>query len=126
MAVFLQSKGSPTAFVANTRVPIEIPAGASVPHLQSLLESLARLTPVAGPSIVPWALDRLPHGDTIVVATSDVSPDLQACLWQLPNAGFKALLMLAGTDRVRTRVGGPGTIQILPGCAVAAVLEGRA
>jgi uncharacterized protein (DUF58 family) len=126
MAVFLQSKGSPTAFLANTQVPIVIPAGASVPHLQSMLESLARLNPVGGPTIVPWALERLPRGDTIVVATSDVSPHLQACLSQFPNAGYKALLMLAGTDRQRTRVGGPGTIQILPGSDIAAVLEGRA
>jgi uncharacterized protein (DUF58 family) len=126
MAVFLQSKGSPTAFIANTEVPVAIPPGASVPHLQSLLESLARLLPVGGPPIVPWVLDRLPRGDTIVVATSDVSPDLKGCLTQLPDAGYKALLMLAGTDRTRTRIGGPGTIQILPGCDIAAVLEGRA
>jgi uncharacterized protein (DUF58 family) len=125
MAVFLQSKGSPTAFVANTHVPTIIPAGASVPHLQSVLESLARLTPSAGPNIVPWALDHLPRGDTIVLATSDVSPDLRACLEQVPDAGRHAILMLAGTDRVRTRLGGAGTIPILPGCDVAAVLEGR-
>jgi len=125
MAVFLQSKGSPVAFVANTQVPIVIPAGASVPHLQSLLESLARLTTAAGPTIVPWALDHLPRGDTIVLATSDVSPDLSACLTQLPDEGRHAILMLAATERSRTQIGGPGTIAILPGCDVAAVLEGR-
>jgi uncharacterized protein (DUF58 family) len=125
MAVFLQSKGAPTAFVANTQVPIIIPPGASVPHLQNVLESLARLTTVAGPGIVPWALDHLPRGNTVVLATSDVAPDLKACLAQLPDAGLHALLMLAGTDRAHVRIGGAGTIPILPGCDVAAVLEGR-
>jgi uncharacterized protein (DUF58 family) len=126
MAVYLQSKGSPTAFIANTLVPIIIPPGASVPHLQSVLESLARLQPLAGPSVVPWALDHLPRGDTVIVATSDVSPDLKACLAQLPDAGLHALLMLAAADHLRTRIGGAGTIPIFPGCDVAAVLEGRA
>jgi uncharacterized protein (DUF58 family) len=126
MAVFLQSKGSPVAFVANTHVPVIIPPGASVPHLQSVLETLARLSPAAGPTIVPWALDHLPRGNTIVLATSDVSPDLRACLAQLPDEGRHALLMLAATDRARAGIGGPGTIPILPGCDVAAVLEGRA
>jgi uncharacterized protein (DUF58 family) len=125
MAVYLQSKGAPTAFVANTQVPIIIPPGASVPHLQGVLESLARLTPLAGPRIVPWALDHLPPGNTVVLATSDVSPDLNACLSQLPDAGLHALLMLAGTDRIRTRIGGAATIPIMPGCDLAAVLEGR-
>jgi uncharacterized protein (DUF58 family) len=125
MAVFLQSKGSPTAFVANTAAPIIIPPGASFPHLQSLLESLARLQPNAGPRIVPWALDHLPRGDTVVLATSDVSPDLNACLAQLPEAGLHALLMLAGSEQARVHIGGPGTIPIAPGCDVAAVLEGR-
>lgn len=125
MAVFLQSKGSPVAFVANTQVPIVIPPGASVPHLQSVLESLARLTTAAGPPIVPWALDHLPRGDTIVFATSDVSPDLRPGLAQLPDDGRHAILMLAGTERTRTLLGGPGMISIQPGCDVAAVLEGR-
>ena len=125
MGVYLQSKGAPTAFVANTQVPIIIPPGASVPHLQGVLESLARLTPLAGPRIVPWALDHLPIGNTVVLATSDVSPDLNACLSQLPDAGLHALLMLAGTDRIRTRIGGAATIPIMPGCDLAAVLEGR-
>jgi hypothetical protein len=33
--------------------------------------------------------------------------------------------MVAGTERKRTLLGGPGTISIVPGCDVAAVLEGR-
>lgn len=126
MAVFLQSKGSPTAFIANTQVPVVIPPGASVPRLQSILESLARLEPVPGPPIVPWALEYLPRGDTVVLATSEVSPDLQRSIEQLPNAGLSALLMLAAPDRRRPVMDAPGTIRITPGCDVGAVLEGRA
>src|SRR5215471_7556586 len=117
MAVFLQGKGSPTAFVANTHVPIVIPPGASVPHLQSLLEGLARLTPSAGPNLAPWALEHLPRGDTVVLATSDVSPDLKGCLAQLRDVGLHVLLLLASTDRVRSAdLRGLQLLRILPGC----------
>jgi uncharacterized protein (DUF58 family) len=125
MAVFLQSKGSPIALVANTQVPVVIPPGASVPHLQSLLESLARLSPTAGPGIVPWALDHLPRGDTVVLATSDVAPDLIACRAQLADAGLHSLLLLGCSERGRVDIRGADALRILPGCDLAAVLEGR-
>jgi uncharacterized protein (DUF58 family) len=126
MAVFLQGKGSPTAFAANAHVPIVIPPGASVPHLQGLLENLARLTPAAGPTLTPWALDHLPRGDTVVLATSDVSPDLRACLAQLRDVGLHVLLLLASTDHARPAdLRGLQVMRILPGCDVAALLEGR-
>jgi len=60
MAVFLHSEGSPVSLLANTGPPLVVQPGASVPHLQHVLESLARLTLAPGPSLVPWAMSELP------------------------------------------------------------------
>src|SRR5579859_2720027 len=40
IAVFLQGQGAPVALLANTSAPIVVPPGASVPHLQHVLERL--------------------------------------------------------------------------------------
>jgi uncharacterized protein (DUF58 family) len=126
IAVYLQSQGSPTAFLANTESPVIIPPGASVPHLQSMLESLARLTPTAGPSVVPWALEHLPSGQTVLLCTSDVSPDLPATLAQLRASDLRVLLVLATSDSSTARpVRGVDTLRITPGVDLAALLEGR-
>jgi uncharacterized protein (DUF58 family) len=125
IAVLLQAQGSPTAFLANTPTPVIVPPGASVPHLQSTLESLARLTPVAGPNVVPWALEHLPAGNTVVLCTSDVSPDLGASVTQLQQSGLRALLVLASSDAAGRGLRGVTTLRITPGCDLAALLEGR-
>jgi uncharacterized protein (DUF58 family) len=124
IAVFLQSQGAPVALIANADPPVVVPPGASVPHLQHVLERLARLAPKAGPALTPWALDDLPRGNTAVLAASDVSADLDRTIAQLEDAGFHVLLLLAslGRSSVRHR----GTISITPGCDLAARLEGRA
>jgi uncharacterized protein (DUF58 family) len=123
IGVFLQSQAAPIAFVANTDPPLVIPPGASVPHLQHVLESLARLRTSSGPGLVPWALDVLPRGNTVVLAASDVSPDLPNAIQRLEEAGFHVLLLLATTDR-QTRIRRPGTIKLVPGCDLTARLEG--
>lgn len=125
IAVFLQGQGSPTAFLANTATPVIIPPGASVPHLQSTLESLARLTPTPGPSVTPWALEHLPAGQTVLLCTSDVSPQLPATLGQLQASGVRTLLVLASSSSGARPQRGIDTLRITPGVDLAALLEGR-
>lgn len=125
ISVFLQGQGAPTAFLANTELPVVLPPAASVPHLQSLLQSLARLRPTAGPNMLPWALEHLPRGNTVLLAASDVGSDLQRSITHLEDAGFHALLLLASSDERRASVRRPGTLRIRPGADLAAVLEGR-
>jgi uncharacterized protein (DUF58 family) len=126
VAVFLQGQGAPVALLANTNPPLVVPPGASVPHLQSVLENMARLVPHPGPSLLPWALSEgdLPPGNTVVLATSDVSLDLERTLAQLEDAGFHVLLFLA-ENQTRTLRLRPGTVSITAGCDLAARLEGR-
>jgi uncharacterized protein (DUF58 family) len=124
IAVFLQSQGAPVALLANADPPLFVPPGASVPHLQHVLERLARFLPKGGPALTPWALDDLPRGNTVVLAASDVSADLDRTIAQLEDAGFHVLLLLASLGR--SNVWRRGTISITPGCDLAARLEGRA
>jgi uncharacterized protein (DUF58 family) len=123
IGVFLQSKSAPIAFAVNTVSPLAIPAGASVPHLQLVLESLARLRAGSGPPLLPWALDQLPRGNSVVLATSDVSPDLSSTIARLEDAGFHVLLLLASNGRHPT-LKRPGTITLVPECDLVARLEG--
>jgi uncharacterized protein (DUF58 family) len=124
MAVFLQNQGAPIALQANTNPPLVVPPGASVPHLQQVLERLARLQPYVGQGLMPWALDDLPPRNTAILATSDVVPDLERTLSQLEDAGFHVLLLLAANGS-QTRFQRPNTLTITPGCDLAARLEGR-
>jgi hypothetical protein len=123
--VFLQSKGAPVAFQANTNPPLVVPPGASVPHLQHVLERLARFDSKPGPTLTPWALDDLPRGNTVVLAASDVSAELDLSIRQFEDAGIRVLLLLA-TNLERPHPLRRGAISITPGCDLAAVLEGRA
>ncbi|MBV9580440.1 MAG: DUF58 domain-containing protein [Chloroflexi bacterium] len=125
IGVYLQGQGSPTSFLANTAPPVIIPPGASVPHLQSMLESLARLAPVAGPGLVPWALEHLPSGNTVILCTSDVSPELSASVAQLQQRGLRIVLLLAASERMARPVRGVDTITVTPGADLVALLEGR-
>jgi uncharacterized protein (DUF58 family) len=125
IAVFLQGKGAPIAFLASCDPTLIVPPGASVPHLQSILEHMARLRPHPGPAVVPWAFECLPRGNTVVLATSDVAADLERTIGQLEDAGFHVLLILA-IDQTRSGPRRPGTVSITSGCDLAARLEGRA
>jgi uncharacterized protein (DUF58 family) len=124
IAVFLQGQGAPIALLANTDPPLVVPPGASVPHLQSVLENMARLQPRPGAALLPWAFEGLPRGNTAILATSDVATDLEQTLEQLEDAGFHVLLLLA-LDRSHSSVRRPGTISLTAGCDLAARLEGR-
>ncbi|HEY2596771.1 MAG TPA: DUF58 domain-containing protein, partial [Chloroflexota bacterium] len=124
IAVYLQGQGAPTAFLTNTATPVEIPPGASVPQLQSTLESLARFSPTPGPNVVPWALEYLPAGNTVILFSSDVSPDLGASVSQLQQAGLRVLLVVASSEETG-RLAPAGALRITPGCDLAALLEGR-
>jgi uncharacterized protein (DUF58 family) len=126
IGVLLQQRGAPLALAANTHPPLVIPPGASVPHLQHVLESLARLTPNAGPNLVPWALEHLPPGNTVVLAASDVTSDLPRSIARLEEGGFHVLLLLAAADDRRDGLHRTGTIRITPDCDLAARLEGHA
>jgi uncharacterized protein (DUF58 family) len=125
IAVFLQGQGAPTSLLANTATPVIIPPGASVPQLQSTLESLARFSPTAGPNVVPWALEHLPAGNTVILCSSDVSPDLGASISQLQHAGARVLVLLASTEPRARTAGAVPTLRVTPGCDLAALLEGR-
>jgi uncharacterized protein (DUF58 family) len=124
MAVFLQSEGAPLTFLANSNPPVVIPPGASVPHLQHVLEQLARFEPTPGPTLIPWALSDLPPGDTVVLAASETSAELDRAIANLQNAAYQVVLLLAAND-TRARRARPGTVPITPGCDLAARLEGR-
>lgn len=121
MAVYLHGAGAPVSLLANTDVPLVIQPGASVPHLQATLESLARLTPLPGPALAPWALGVLTPGNTVVLATSDIAADLQPSIAELEHAGFHVLLLLATNQSRRPP---RGALVITPGCDLAARLEG--
>ncbi len=122
IAIFLQGQGAPAALLANTPLPLVIPPGATVLHLQALLEGLARLSPSAERPLLPWVVEHLPHGDTVLLAASDVTPDLQDSLTRLRAHGFSPVLLMATTSDTRARM---EALRIVPGCDVAAVLEGR-
>jgi uncharacterized protein (DUF58 family) len=121
LAVYLQAAGAPVALLANTRPPVMLPPGASVGHLQQLLESLARLEPMASQPMLPWALGHLPPGNTVILAASDMTPELERGLGELKANSFRVQLLLATTHGPQ-RMG----TYITPGCDLAAVLEGRA
>jgi uncharacterized protein (DUF58 family) len=125
IAVYLQNAGAPVALLANTRPPLVIQPGASVAHLQQLLEALARLEPLAGPPLLPWALDELPRGNTVVLFASDMTSELDRAIDQLERTGFSVLLVLATTQTHAGTRRGRSTLYLSPGCDLAAVLEGR-
>ena len=122
MAVYLHGEGAPVSLLANTQTPIVLQPGASVPHLQAMLESLARLVPVAGPALLPWAIGELSPGNTVLLATSDIATDLDRSVAELEHTGSKVLLLLA-TNQSRRRP--RGALTITPDCDLAARLEGR-
>ena len=125
IGVYLQTQGAPLAFFANTDPPVLAPPGASVPHLQYVLEALARLQPSHASGLMPWAFDGLPRGNSVVLAATDVAPDLWQSIGRLEESGFHVLLLLAsGEDRRRLPSRTP-VIRITPGCDLAARLEGR-
>src|SRR5205823_5754691 len=124
IAVFLQSQGAPVALLANTNPPLIVPPGASVAHLQHVLEGLARLQPHAGPSLLPWALEDLPRGNSVVLATSELGGDVDHARGQLEASGFRVLMLVAAHgSSVSGR--GPGALLITAECDLAARLEGR-
>ncbi len=125
IAVFMQSEGAPVALLANTDPPLVVPPGATVPHLQHVLERLARLTPKAGSALLPWALDALPRGNTAVLAASELNPDLEPSIAQLEDAGIHVLVLLA-SNLGRSSLGRRATVSITPGCDLSARIEGRA
>lgn len=123
LALFVHAQSAPVALLANTRSPLVLPPGASSTHLQHLLEALARLEPYSGLPLLPWALGELPRGNTVVLAASDMSPDLDRSTAQLVGAGFRVQRLIATTH---TPSRATTTRYLTPGCDVAAVLEGRA
>jgi hypothetical protein len=102
-----------------------IAQGASVAHLQHVLESMARLVPVAGPPLMPWLLGNLPPGSTAVVVGSEMSSDMPRVLSQLQRAGFSTLPVL-GVSHAQRLSARPDTLFLTPGCDVAAIIEGHA
>jgi hypothetical protein len=122
LAVFLQGEGAPIAMLANTNPPLVIPPGASVPHLQHVLEGLARLKPHAGAPLVPWAVHELPRGNTVVLAASDNTVDLERSIARLQDAELTVVALLATANARPTP---RWAVPITPGCDLAARLEGR-
>lgn len=123
LAVHMQEAGFPIAFFANSNPPIALAPGASVGHLQHVLESMARLEPVAGPSLIPWAQEHIPAGSTVVLAVSEMSSDISRALDHLRAADTR-VQPLIGVTRGPGRAATTGAIYITPGADVAALLEG--
>jgi uncharacterized protein (DUF58 family) len=123
IAVYLHAQGQPTALLANARPPLVLAPGTSLDHLQHLLESLSRMETQAGPALLPWIMADLPRGSSVILASSDVAPDLQLTIGHLEASGCSVLPLLAGS-RAAGRRG--RAIHLSPGCDLAATLEGGA
>jgi uncharacterized protein (DUF58 family) len=124
LAVHMQDAGFPVAFYANSNPPTALAPGASVGHLQHVLEAMARLDAVAGPPLLPWALGEVPRGSTVVLAVSEMASDLPRSLKQFEQAGVKVQPLLA-VSRSHGRNARPGVMYLTPGSDVATTLEGH-
>jgi uncharacterized protein (DUF58 family) len=124
LAVHMQDAGFPIAFYANSNPPTALGPGASVGHLQHVLEAMARLDAVAGPPLLPWALGEVPRGSTVVLAVSEMAPDLPRTLKQFEQAGVKVQPLLA-VSRSPGRNARPDVMYLTPDSDVAATLEGH-
>jgi uncharacterized protein (DUF58 family) len=124
LAVHMQDAGFPVAFYANSDPPTALAPGASVGHLQHVLEAMARLSPVAGPPLLPWALGEVPRGSTVVLAVSEMASDLPSTLKQFEQAGVKVQPVLA-VSRSPGRNARADVMYLTPGSDVAATLEGH-
>src|SRR5919201_6216186 len=125
VAVYLHEQGQPVGLLANTDPPVEFLPGASVGHLQEILEALARLAPAPSVPLLPWLLGPLPRRGTAVLAVSDLAPELGLALGALTEAGCRVLPLLASSGTTRSL--GPAwahTIRITPDSDLASVLEG--
>jgi uncharacterized protein (DUF58 family) len=125
VAVYLHEQGQPVGLLANTDPPLEFSPGATVGHLQDILEALARLQTAPSVPLLPWLLGPLPRGATAVLAVSDVAPDLGLSLATLSEAGCRVLPILASSGTTRSL--GPRwshAIRLAPDSDLAAVLEG--
>jgi uncharacterized protein (DUF58 family) len=121
LAVYAHDQGAPVAFLANTQPSVALAPAASVGHLQQMLEAMARVEPRPGPTLMPWALNHLPRGATVILTASEMTPDLQSAKAALHDQGFMVLTLFAAT-----RSGSAADMTLTPGCDVEAVLEGRA
>ena len=125
VAVYLHEQGQPVGLLANTDPPLELSPGATVGHLQDLLEALARLHTAPSVPLLPWLLGPLPRGSTAVLAVSDLAPDLGLSLATLREAGCRVLPILASSGTTRSL--GPEwshVIRLGPDSDLSAVLEG--
>jgi uncharacterized protein (DUF58 family) len=125
VAVYLHEQGQPVGLLANTDPPLEFSPGATVGHLQDILEALARAQTAPSVPLLPWLLGPLPRGSTAVLAVSDVAPDLGLSLATLREAGCRVLPILASSGTTRSL--GPEwshAVRLAPNSDLAAVLEG--
>jgi uncharacterized protein (DUF58 family) len=125
VAVYLHEQGQPAGLLANTDPPIELLPGASVGHLQEMLEALARLHPAPSMPLLPWLLAPLPRGSTAVLAVSDLAPDVGRNLDTLAEAGCRVLPVLASSGTTRS-LGArwAHAIRLAPDSDLTRVLEG--
>jgi hypothetical protein len=72
---------------------------------------------------MPWALEHLPPGNTVLLVTSETSPERASAPAHLTQGRFATALLVAGT---RDEPSGPDAMRITPQADLAAVLEGRA
>lgn len=125
IALYLHEQGQPVGVLANTDPPLEMRPGASVGHLQQILEALARLQAAPSVPLLPWLLGAAPRGTTAILAVSDLAPDLERSLHGLMEAGCRVLPILASSGTTRTMA--PEWAQALrltPDSDLSAVLEG--
>ncbi len=124
LAVHMQEAGFPIALYINSDPPVALAPGASVGHLQHVLEAMARLDPVVGPPLLPWAMTEVPRGSTVVLAVSEMASELERSLAQFESAHMTVLPLLAASH-TPPRPARSTVLYLTPGSDVAATLEGR-
>ena len=126
IAVYLQDAGFPVACYANSQPPVAIAPGASVAHLQHVLESMARLEPVGRADAHALGAGRATarqHRRAGRVRDVVGSGAVDQSARRARASRRCSLLAVSRSPGQRAR---PGTLYLTPGCDVAALLEGRA
>lgn len=125
IAVYLSEAGHPVGFLTDASPPAHLLPGAGPGHLESILESMARIRPGRSPRAEEWSAAYLPPGTSVVVGSSDVGWEMPARVSRLEQAGHQVTLVLVGKESSARPWPARG-VRIAPGQDLAAALEGEA
>jgi uncharacterized protein (DUF58 family) len=126
IALYLQRKGYPVGFYVNTDPGVTIAPGTTPGHLQSLLDAMARFDLGRSQPLSAWAIEHLPRGSTVVLAASELAPNLTLNLARLRAAGFQVVLLLIESGEEDEPLPNVGEFaRLTPESDLRAVLEGQ-